>query len=227
MAELNKTVLGKVRGSIGDLTFRQRNGKNVIAMKPSSFTPGSDPASIARRSRFKLTVNLAAGLNNVPFIRSLWNSVKPAEMTAFNFIFKSNYKFVSSDNIISNPLILPGYGFNVDNPTGTYNSDSVDITFEALGDSKGIDTSVETNAFLVNLLFLSEPLNSNFDKNQISIFESEMISLDLENALTFNVAIPNSLSAFYNDYQEKKIYSVLITVDSSKNIINYSNSFSV
>ncbi|MBK7107142.1 MAG: hypothetical protein IPH62_17860 [Ignavibacteriae bacterium] len=54
MAELNKSVLGKVSGSIGELTFRQRNGKNVICMKPSSFTPGSDANSIARRDRFKL-----------------------------------------------------------------------------------------------------------------------------------------------------------------------------
>jgi len=227
MAELNKTVLGKVRGSIGDLTFRQRNGKNVIAMKPSSFTPGSDPASIARRNRFKLTIKIAKVLHNIPFIKSSWNMSKPAGMSAFNFMFKSNYQLVSSDNIIANPLILPEYGFNVENPIGTYNSDSINISFDALGDAKGIDGSIEINAFLVNMLFLKDPVNSNFDKNHVSIIESGLISLDLENALTFNVAVPNNLSVFYNDYQEKKIYSVLITADSDNNIVNYSNSFSV
>lgn len=227
MAELNKTVLGKVRGSIGELTFRQRNGKNVIAMRPTSFIPGSDPASIARRERFKLTIKLAKGLHNVQSIKSIWNTAKPAGMSAFNFMFKSNYQFVSSDNIIANPLILPEYGFNIENPNGTYNTDSIDITFDALGNSKGIDNSVEINAFLLNMLFLKDPINSNFDNIHISIFESGLITLDLENALTFNIAIPNNLSVYYNDYQEKKIYSVLVTADSDNNIVNYSNSFTV
>ena len=227
MAELNKTVLGKVRGSIGELTFRQRNGKNVIAMRPSSFVPGSDPASIARRERFKLTIKLAKGLNNIPFIKSMWNTVKPAELSAYNYIFKSNYQFVSPDDITANPLILPEYGFNIDNPTGTFNASSIDITFDALGTSKGIDTLIETNAYLISVLFLKDPVNTNYENYQISIIESGLVPLDLENPLTLNIAVQDSLLAFYNDYQEKKVFSVLITVDAENNVVNYSNTFSV
>ena len=28
MAKINKMILGKVSGSLGDITFRQRNGRN-------------------------------------------------------------------------------------------------------------------------------------------------------------------------------------------------------
>jgi hypothetical protein len=226
MAELNKSVLGKVRGSLGELTFRQRNGKNIIATKPASFTPGSDPESVARRERFKLTIQLAKALNNVNYVKSAWNLVKPTEMTAFNYIFKTNYKNVSANEIVSNPMIFPGYGFNVENATSTFNTDSIDISIDPLGTAKGIDESVEINMFLVNILFMRNPINSNYEINMLSTIESNILPMDLVNALSFSVAIPDSLLTFFSDYQEKKVFSSLVTVDVSNNVVNFSNSFS-
>ena len=43
MAKISKEILGKVRGSLGDITFRQRNGKSYLSTRPSSFMPGKDP----------------------------------------------------------------------------------------------------------------------------------------------------------------------------------------
>lgn len=226
MAELNKSVLGKVRGSLGELTFRQRNGKNIIATKPASFIPGSDPESVARRERFKLTIKLAKALNDINYVKSAWNLVKPAEMTAFNYIFKTNYQNVSSNEIVSNPMIFPGYGFNVENATATFNPDSIDISIDPLGTSKGIDESVEINLFLVNILFMKDPVNSNYEVNFLSTRESSIIPVDLVNTLNFSIAVPASMLPFYNDYQERKVFSSLVTVDSENNVVKFSNSFS-
>ena len=227
MAELNKTVLGKVRGSIGELTFRQRNGKNLISMKPSSFIPGSDPNSIARRDRFKLTIKLAKELNNIPFIKEYWNSVSPAEMTGFNLMFKVNYQNVSSNDIVSNPVIIPVSGFNISNPTCVFNADNFEISIGAIGNISGIDTLTETNLSLVNILFLNNPLNPTFETNLISVILSENIALQLDNPLNFTVNIPNNILHFYNNYQTKKVFSVLLTSDAANQVIHFSNTFSV
>lgn len=227
MAELNKSILGKVRGSLGDLSFRQRNGKNVIAMRPSSFTPGTDPASIARRDRFKMSIKLAKVLNDIPIIKQYWTSMSPAEMTGFNFLFKTNYQFVSSDDINSNPMIMPVMGFNVNNPAGTFNAADFEISLDAIGTNNGIDTLLETKFSLLNILFLKDPINSSFESNYLSSIISENIPLQLTDPVTFSVNIPDNQLYFYNNYQTKKVFSVLLTSDDSDQIVNFSNTFSV
>jgi hypothetical protein len=227
MAELNKTVLGKVRGSIGELTFRQRNGKNVIAMKPSSFMPGTDAASIARRERFKLTIKLAKVLNGISFIKEYWSSMSPGEMTGFNFLFKTNYQFLASNDIVSNPMIMPVMGFAVSNPIGTFNENSFEISLNAIGNSAGIDSLTETNMSLVNILFLKDPVNSALESNYLSSIISENIPLQLTDPVTFSVNIPDNQLYFYNNYTTKKVFSVLQTFDAENQIVHFSNTFSV
>jgi len=53
MAVVTKKVLGTVHGAVGDMVFREKNGKNYIGMRPNSFVPGKDDASIARRKDSK------------------------------------------------------------------------------------------------------------------------------------------------------------------------------
>ena len=59
MADLRKKVLGTVSGSVGDILFRVRNGKNYLGTKPLSFMPGTDENSIQRRKRFAMATRLA------------------------------------------------------------------------------------------------------------------------------------------------------------------------
>ena len=63
MARLKKTVLGRLSGAIGDIVFREKNGKNFVGLRASSFIPGSDPGSIDRRAKFTLSTQLASIIN--------------------------------------------------------------------------------------------------------------------------------------------------------------------
>jgi len=225
MAELNKSILGKVKGSIGELTFRQRNGKNIISVKPSSFVPGTDAASIDRRKRFKLSVKLAKEINHIPYVKAYWNNSLPAGLTIFNLIFKTNYKYISPNDITGPPMVFPVYGFNISNPNAVFNASSIDISFDAIGNAGNIDTNVETDTKLLNIIFLSEPDNSSFAENYLFSAESESKPLQLTDSNSFTVNIPEEDLQFYTNYQTKKIFSVLLTYDSSSNLVHFSSTF--
>ena len=95
MARLNKQVLGRVSGAVGDIVFRERNGKNFIGLKPSRFMPGTDEASIARRARFALNAKLASTINNNDELKSIWFNKAPSGLSSHNFILRQNYPLVA------------------------------------------------------------------------------------------------------------------------------------
>ncbi|MBK7107143.1 MAG: hypothetical protein IPH62_17865 [Ignavibacteriae bacterium] len=142
-------------------------------------------------------------------------------------MFKVNYQNVSSNDIVSNPMIMPVTGFNISNPTCVFNTDNFEITLGAIGNNSGIDTLTESNLSLVNILLLKNPVNPTFDSNYVSTIISANIAMQIDNPLNFSVNIPNNIQHFYNNYQTKKVFSVLLTSDASNQIIHFSNTFSV
>ena len=66
MAELDKSVIGKLRGRIGDVVFRQRNGKVFVSQRPKSFMPGTDEKSVERRSKFAFCAKLSKAIYSIP-----------------------------------------------------------------------------------------------------------------------------------------------------------------
>ena len=69
MAQLNKNVLGSVKGTLGNITFKQRNGKNFLSLRPESYKASTDPLSLLRKSKFRLAAKIAKTINSNIFNR--------------------------------------------------------------------------------------------------------------------------------------------------------------
>ena len=88
MAEINKQVLGKLTGTLGDIVFRQRNGKNYVSMRPSSYPASDNPAIIAKREKFLLAVQLGSNINSNSYLKEIWRSYTPSGLIPFNYMVK-------------------------------------------------------------------------------------------------------------------------------------------
>ena len=155
MAKINKMILGKVSGSLGDITFRQRNGKNYLASRPGSFTPASDQVSIDRRAKFALSVRLASIINSIPQLKEVWASRTPNGSTPYNYIVKTNYKFLTPSDITENTLLTPGFGFGLQVSFITLTASNLQVNIEPVGTNAGIELSLEKNIQLLSLLAMS------------------------------------------------------------------------
>ena len=120
MAELNKTVLGRLSGAVGDVVFRQRNGKNYVGTKPAPFMPGDDPASVARRERFAITGKLAKAINSIAIIKSLWKESTPSGLSPYLYMVQLNYPHIV-DGAVSNSAyaVSPLIGGQIFDDTGS------------------------------------------------------------------------------------------------------------
>ena len=98
MATLKKTVLGRLSGALGDIVFREKNGKNFVGLRALSFIPGSDQGSVERRSKFYLSTQLASTINSNSRLRSLWLASIPSGKNVYNHLIKSNYSNLQYNN---------------------------------------------------------------------------------------------------------------------------------
>lgn len=225
MAQINKTILGKVRGTIGDITFRLRDGKSILSARPASFMPGRDPASIARRQKFALAVKLSQAINSVSELKPLWTSEAARGSSAFNRIMHTNYPMTSATGLSGLPRLTPSLGFTVSNPVVTLGPTDIKVNTNAIGDLAGIDTSAEPSLKLVSIVYLSNPADGLVVPYTFLRFVSETRDTDLASVLEFTFPLGDVETRMFAKYENKRGLFVLLTLDTTGNVVHHSNTF--
>jgi hypothetical protein len=76
MAVLKKNVLGEVRGKIGNIVGKIRNGKHYIASVPSQYTMSRLPHEVDKRNRFRVNGIFAKAIRENELLYSIWHKEK-------------------------------------------------------------------------------------------------------------------------------------------------------
>ena len=223
MATLTKTVLGRVSGSIGDITFRQKNGSNFLSTRPGSFTPGSDEASINRRGKFAFACKLAASIVSIDSIKSFWEDVAGAGKTAYNTIVGINYKFIATNSITPQTFLTPGIGFSVKTNSFTLSSTGLQVVFDAIGTNAGIDLNTEKSIQLSAIVSLSDRVDETVEDYCLLPLVSSNQLLTVDAASTFSIPLSNQESQLYGKYNVRKVLYALVTIDTGGKAVHYSS----
>lgn len=223
MATLTKTVLGRVSGSIGDITFRQKNGSNFLSTRPGSFTPGSDEASINRRGKFAFACKLAASMVSIDSIKSLWEKIAGAGKSAYNTIVGINYKFITTNSITPQTFLTPGIGFSVKTNSFTLSSNGLQVVFDAIGTNAGIDLNTEKSIQLSAIVSLSDRVDETVEDYSLLPLVSSNQLLTVDAASTFSIPLSNQESQLYSKYNIRKVLYALVTIDTGGKAVHYSS----
>jgi hypothetical protein len=225
MATLSKQVLGRISGSVGDITFRQKNGTNFVSARPNSFTPATDEDSVKRREKFAFVCKLSASIISIATLKAIWEAGISNGQSAYNKIVGTNYRFVGSDALTDQTFLTPGIGFNVQTTTLTIGANNVQVIIEALGSNAGIDVSIEKNVQLVSIASLSSPFDGTVETFSLLPLLSPIQPLALDAAMTFALPFSSQTQQLFGKYQVHKLLLALITLDANGNAVNYSTTF--
>lgn len=225
MANLRKKVLGTVSGAVGDILFRTKNGKNYIGTRPLSFMPGKDEKSVARRKRFALATRLARSINSINKLKSLWKSVTPAGLSPYNQIVRVNYKNVQADSIGDRVTLVPDIGFSVQIITIDVDQNSISVTLNGITSNSGIDPAVELHFQLVGVMHLSNPVNVENEGLVFLRLVFDEVTLELNTEINVTLNFFDQTSQLISQYQDRKAFLTLLTLDADRNVVNYSNTF--
>jgi hypothetical protein len=225
MAELNKTVLGRLSGAVGDVIFRQRNGKNFVGTKPSPFMPGTDAASVLRRAKFALSIKLAKTINSMYQVKSVWKPYTPSGLSPFNYMIKANYPNIEDGNLSDFVTLVPDIGFGINASSVTISSSEVRVDIDPLGNATDIDPVVELSLQLCSILFLNNPIDNNVKDYDFLSMVSASQTLSLDTALSFSIPFSNLQTQIFDKYQNHKSYFTLLSFNSDSSVVHYSNTF--
>ncbi len=222
MGTMVKTVLGRPKGTVGDVSFRLKNGKDYVVSLPGSFTPGQDDDSVERRAKFGFLVRLSSGINAIDPLQKLWFASSANGNSAFNQIVSDNYSFVTPTSVTAQTSLAPGLGFRTTTTSLNIANTGINAVFEPIGTNKKIDLTVEKSILMASIISLSDGTNDKFPGFYIIPLVSDSQTLVLDTALTFAIPFDDQESQLYDMYKTRKTLLVLITLDSDNNPVHSS-----
>lgn len=225
MAKIRKQVLGIISGAVGDVLFRVKSGVAYVGTKPISFIPGTDSASVLRRSRFTMATKFSRAINSVPELKSIWKEVTPSRLTQYNMIVKFNYHNVQPDAVSNLVKLVPDIGFSVNISDVSISASELGVQIASVSANAGIDPATELYFKLVGVLHLSNPIDESTYPHAFMRVVSEESPLDLENPLIYNISFMDQVNQLIEQYQVHKVFLTLLTLDINKNPVHYSNTF--
>lgn len=222
MSEINNGILGKMTGSIGNITGKVSKGKNILTLKPTSFNAASDPDSVARRGKFALTVKFAKVVNALPPLKTLWQRVTPSELSSFNFIVKTNYPSFLNGSYSETTTITPFLGFPVTTSSSELTQDGVSLTVNPLANAYDFNLTKEIKLKPVILLSFSNPANLALESALFVPLELPASSFVANTEITFTSAFNDYLKSLYQKYTSRSFLFALVTLDNNDLPVNFS-----
>lgn len=222
MAELKGNVLGNIRGKVGTVSGRVKNGKNYIVSLPSSFNAPTDPSSLARREKFKVAVLFAKAINADPLLKAIWKDKNTSNASVFNMVMQLNYKLLENSSPSGFNIISPGDGFNPNYSSADYLDGTITIVTNPLNESTEIDPAVETKISTTGLIYADDPTSDTVEIYQFYNFSAANQDIVMDTAITFTIDLPYTQKMQLQKYQTVKIYSSLVTLTDDETPVQYS-----
>jgi hypothetical protein len=216
LAELKQSVIGKLSGKLGNVVFRQLNGKTFISVRPVKYKPTKSELAANVRSGF-VQINLfASTINKDPILKSIWQVTKINARSAYTKILKANLEISPKTGVNKNNIIVPKNNIFLKSDL-IYNKNILKISYDQNSINKNLGLFTELNCFI--LLFYSEPIHSKLDPFNVVLLNSNNYSIGV-NKIVF------SLKNIKNQYFKKAlIFHTLLSTTEDK-VINWSSTIS-
>jgi hypothetical protein len=204
VAEVTKSVIGKLSGTLGNMVFRNIGDKVVIYMRPHNQRISYSENSVKNRGKFGLTSLLATKSKLLPGIKEVWDSTNLEGRSAYTKLIKANAKSTAADRLTINNNITP-MGDSLFVNSYSLNIQKFDIEYKFEG--KGIEKiQPPYNANL--LIFLYDIKNPEAGRehyfvtdsrvvNEESITEYTNLEIVLNNAYTTLIPLYNKAIIFF------------------------------
>ena len=226
MGILQKSVLGKPRGAVGDILFRYKDGKTIIGTRPVSYMPGMDERSVNRRNRFGITAKFSQAVNSLPSFKSLWDNVTPNNISPYNGIFKASYPYVTPTDVTDLAKLVPQlFGFGVTTTDVTVDQTEVSVSIDPIGTNAEIDTNIEKFIQLGVVIKCTDGTIDTLPKIVFLPLKSANVALNLANPLSFSITLSDQDSELYSMFDTHLSYLALVTLDEYGKAVHYSSGF--
>jgi len=206
MAEIKKSVIGKLSGKLGDVVFRNYGKKTIVCVRQSKYKSSKSKKSRDTKSKFGFTTLLATNAIHLPDIKSVWMYSKFEGRSAYTKLIKFNAPFSASDGLTLN---------NVFTPPGKYlklisfaiSKSNLSVQY-SLSDNKSDKLSLPYSANI--MLFLYHP------KSKINAPDILVLSENIAQSDSLTISFNRSQQSIIEKYSDCILFLALTKKFNSK-----------
>jgi hypothetical protein len=225
MAILINSLFGGLSGKLGDVVYRKRGGKTIVARRPSARQSPLSEREILGQKIFGLTGKIAKTINAIELLKYFWHRVAAKNQSSYHLIFKKNYAIVRMEDFPSYIYLTPSQGFNLINPALYPGESNLVIECKALGDHDAFDTLVEKYVAVAGIVVMKDPTEENIPQYEVMAFKSKKYLFYPYDYLSLNLEFTGGQLAKYESYSIKKVFAVFVTMDEEERPVQHSITF--
>ena len=218
MAKIFDQHLGRVRGKVGDVVLKIRDGKSYVSRAPKKYKKTTKEYAIDNRDRFSMIVNFSKVVNKSEVLKPFWAKSKFKGKSAYSKIFSANHVNTGINHIDIFARIAP--------------SEYILVLQKIILDESNLKVEFETGLRLpeifpipysaVAIIHLSHPKDKSAELHKFITVEEEVIDLELnyKDLNYFNFTIGKKLLSIVNDYDMILVFFALISYPENKDPIS-------
>jgi hypothetical protein len=156
MAIISKNILGEVRGKLGDMVLKVKNGKQIAYLRSSTFNKSNSRAAEEGRQNFKVSRQLSSELIKIPSLKQIWKAAKIGGNSEYNRIIKYNRAKCKNHNLTTQNIITPPGG--VELAVDSLNLSPVEILFAININKGGLDGVLDPPSRFYTCIYAYNPI---------------------------------------------------------------------
>jgi hypothetical protein len=225
MAILINSLFGGLSGKLGDVVYRKRGGKTIVARRPSARQSPLTEKEILGHKIFGLTGKISKAINGIELLKYFWHPISAKNQSIYHVIFKKNYAIVRIEDFPSYILLTPSQGFNLINPSLYPGESNLVIECKSLGERSEFDTQVEKYVAVAGIVVMKDPTIENISPYQVMSFKSKKYLFYPNDYLSINLEFTGGQLEIYESYSVKKVFAVFVTMDEEERPVQHSLTF--
>ena len=107
MAKVSKTILGEIKGTLGDFVFRTMKGKTFVSLRPQKYKKTKSKALENIRTGFSMLSSFCSCVNSISELTKVWALKQVSGNRTYNKIYSHNNPFIKDYSNYSILKILP------------------------------------------------------------------------------------------------------------------------
>ncbi len=223
MAKMNKEILGEINGKLGNIVFRQINGKTVMSVRPPNYKPAKTKPAKSARSKFAVSVYFARFINSIPALKKVWNSAKISGTNSNQKIIKHNIKLVGEGVLTPKNIITPAaVPLMIEN----LSLDKTKISFTLNLKDRNLKQTVTLPFQVHTVLYFYDPVNEKEEPLTLDSILSNVTSPSAKDLYSIQLDLNDNQISLFKKYNKQIIYIAAVSEVANNKASYWSSTYS-
>lgn len=228
MAILKESSIGaSLTGGVGEVYYRNQNGKKVVCSMPTEYHIPMDKASVERRDKMKRLMSISKAVTKEPFFRPLWKRNDIRGVAGYHKFLSFNHPHNEQFSLDKVKICPIGPAFSVTIKEAYVSNKNLFVSLDALSADCGIDFKREQFIGAGGFIVLSNgPVETSEEIYTVALTRQNL-SASVGSELNFELKSETKDTYKFENFENMSALIMFSSLNSEEQPVKHSDTFLV